>query len=61
MAESKKIIDQLEKEGWVEVSHKGSHVTFKKEGVAYLITVPQPRGHLGKGLRSKIEKAAGWR
>ena len=61
MTESQKIIDRLTREGWVEVSHKGSHVTFKKESVAYLITVPHPRKDLGKGLRSKIEKAAGWR
>jgi predicted RNA binding protein YcfA (HicA-like mRNA interferase family) len=61
MTESKKIIDRLLREGWAEVSQKGSHVSFKKEGVTYLITVPHPRKDLGKGLRLRIEKAAGWR
>jgi len=61
MIESKRIIDRLVAEGWVEVSQKGSHVTFKKADVSHLITIPHPRKELGKGLRSSIEKAAGWR
>lgn len=61
MNESAKIISRLTKEGWEEVSQKGSHVTFKKEGVDHLITVPHPRKDLPIGLKRAIEKAAGWR
>ena len=61
MIESQKIISRLLKDGWEEVSQKGSHVTFKKEGVAHLITVPHPRKDMPKGLKRAIEKAAGWR
>ena len=61
MNESREIIGRLEKEGWVEVSRKGSHATFKKEGVGHLITVPDPRKDIPKGLKRAIEKAAGWR
>ncbi|HTU11191.1 MAG TPA: type II toxin-antitoxin system HicA family toxin [Allosphingosinicella sp.] len=51
----------MRREGWAEVSRAGSHVTFKKEGVPHLITVPHPRKDLPRGLRLAIEKAAGWR
>ena len=61
MNESEEILRQLRKEGWEEVSQKGSHVTLKKEDVAHLVTVPHPRKDLPKGLRRAIEKAAGWR
>ncbi|MEA3031034.1 MAG: hypothetical protein QOJ53_428 [Sphingomonadales bacterium] len=61
MNESQKIIRRLGKEGWVAVSQKGSHVTFKKDGVPHLITVPHPRKNLPAGLKRAIEKAAGWR
>jgi predicted RNA binding protein YcfA (HicA-like mRNA interferase family) len=59
--ESAEIIRRLTNDGWAEVSQKGSHRTFKKEGVAHLITIPHPRKDLGKGLRSTIHKAAGWK
>lgn len=61
MGESAEIIRRLEKDGWVEVSRKGSHATFKKDGVPHLITVPHPRKSLGKSLKRAIERAAGWR
>jgi len=61
MGESHAIIRRLRREGWAEVSRAGSHVTFKKEGVPHLITVPHPRKDLPRGLRLAIEKAAGWR
>jgi predicted RNA binding protein YcfA (HicA-like mRNA interferase family) len=60
MDESKKLIRRLLNEGWEEVSRKGSHATFKKEGVPHLITIPDPRKDLPKGLKRAIEKAAGW-
>jgi predicted RNA binding protein YcfA (HicA-like mRNA interferase family) len=61
MGESQRIIKRLTKDGWVEVSQSGSHVTFKKDGVPHLITVPHPKKDLAKGLKLAIEKAAGWR
>jgi predicted RNA binding protein YcfA (HicA-like mRNA interferase family) len=60
MNESQKIIGRLKKEGWEEVSQKGSHVTLKKAGEANLITVPHPRKDLPTGLKRAIAKAAGW-
>jgi predicted RNA binding protein YcfA (HicA-like mRNA interferase family) len=61
MKDSEEIIRRLEKEGWIEVSRKGSHVTFKKDGVRNLITVPHPRRSLGKSLKRAIARAAGWK
>lgn len=58
--ESAKIVKRLEKDGWTEVSHTGSHRTFKNDGVAHPITVPHPRRDMPKGLKRAIEKAAGW-
>ena len=60
MNESRRIIGRLKKEGWEQVSQKGSHVTLKREGVEHLITVPHPRKDLPKGLKRAIGKAAGW-
>lgn len=60
MKESEEIIRRLKKEGWVEVSRKGSHVTFKREGERNLITVPHPRKTLGKSLKRAIARVAGW-
>lgn len=61
MGDSDKIIRRLLQEGWTEVSQTGSHRTFKHAEQIKLITVPHPRKDLGKGLRRKIEKDAGWR
>lgn len=60
MNESDTIIKRLTKEGWVEARQSGSHRIFKKQGVAHVITVPHPRKDLGKGLRRKINRDAGW-
>lgn len=60
MGDSDEIIRRLQKEGWQEVSQTGSHRTFKHPDVAKLITVPHPRKDLGKGLKRKIMKDAGW-
>lgn len=61
MGDSDEIIRRLLREGWIEVSQKGSHQTFKHPQEVKLITVPHPRKDLPKGLKRAIEKAAGWR
>jgi predicted RNA binding protein YcfA (HicA-like mRNA interferase family) len=61
MGDSDTIIHRLLKEGWNEVSHTGSHRTFKHPEVMKLITVPHPRKSLGAGLKRAIQRAAGWR
>lgn len=61
MSSSREIINRLQSEGWQEVSHTGSHRTFKKPGIPHLITVPHPKKDLGKGLERTIAKAAGWK
>jgi predicted RNA binding protein YcfA (HicA-like mRNA interferase family) len=58
MQESEEIIRRLRKDGWVEVSRKGSHVTFKKEEERNLITVPileRPSARASSG------RSPGWR
>lgn len=60
MGDSDEIIRRLKKEGWHEVSHTGSHKTFKKAGMEKLVTVPHPRKDIGRGLKRAIWKAAGW-
>lgn len=60
MGDSDEVIRRLRKEGWQEVGQTGSHKTFKKPGVAHLITVPHPRKDLGRGLKRAIWRAAGW-
>ncbi len=61
MNDSAAIIKRLRKEGWEQVSQKGSHISFKHAAKANIITVPHPRKDLPKGLKRAIEKAAGWR
>lgn len=53
------VIKLLEKSGWVLQRSVGSHHTFKKTGVAHIITVPHPRKDVPKGLLSTILKQAG--
>lgn len=53
------VIKLLEKNDWVLQRSAGSHHTFKKEGVAHIITVPHPRKDVPKGLLSTILKQAG--
>ena len=60
MGDSDDIVERLRREGWKQVRQKGSHVTFKKEGIRDLITVPHPRKTLGKSLKRAIARVAGW-
>lgn len=56
---SEQLIKMLKNDGWILVSKKGSHHTFKKQGFAFLLTVPHPRKDVPKGLLSTILKQAG--
>ena len=48
----------LERAGWEVARQKGSHVSLKKEGVAFLVTVPMHRREVPRGtLRAIIEDA----
>lgn len=56
---SAQLIKLLKAHGWVQRSQSGSHVTFKKEGVPHLITVPHPRRDLKIGILNDALKKAG--
>ncbi|GJL35402.1 YcfA-like protein [Phytobacter ursingii] len=47
---------QLQERGWVLDRVKGSHHTFVKVGVSYVITVPHPEKDIAKGTLQKILK-----
>jgi predicted RNA binding protein YcfA (HicA-like mRNA interferase family) len=52
------VIRALERTGWEVARQKGSHVSLKKEGVAFLVTVPMHRRDVPRGtLRGIIEDA----
>jgi len=56
---SAQAIRAIEAVGWVGRRQKGSHITFKKEGVPALITINHPVRSLSPGLIRDIEKKAG--
>ncbi|MBV8871742.1 MAG: type II toxin-antitoxin system HicA family toxin [Metakosakonia sp.] len=53
---SRELMKQLQERGWVLDRVKGSHHTFVKAGVAYVITVPHPEKDIAKGTLQKILK-----
>jgi predicted RNA binding protein YcfA (HicA-like mRNA interferase family) len=53
----KKVIKALEKDGWVFVSQKGSHMKYKKDGKSCI--VPNHKGDIPKGTLSQILKNTG--
>ncbi len=61
MLTSREVIARLEANGWRQVRRRGSHVQFKKSGVAALVTVPHPRKDLKRGTLKSIERASGVR
>jgi predicted RNA binding protein YcfA (HicA-like mRNA interferase family) len=56
---SKDLVKQLTKAGWLEVRVVGSHHIFKNQKFANHISVPHPKKDLGVGLVTKILKQAG--
>ena len=55
---STRIIKRLRAEGWVEVSVRGSHHKFQRDGV--MLIVPHPKKDLPTGTAKAIAKQAGW-
>ncbi len=53
----KKVTKALEKEGWVFVSQKGSHMKYKKNGQTCII--PNHRGDIPTGTLAQIVKVTG--
>ena len=51
----KKVIKALEKDGWVLISQKGSHMKYKKDDKVCI--VPNHKGDIPKGTLSQIVKS----
>jgi predicted RNA binding protein YcfA (HicA-like mRNA interferase family) len=56
---SKQLIKDLKKAGWVLERVRGSHHTFKHPDREGIVTVPHPKKDLPKGTVNSILKAAG--
>lgn len=56
--ETREVIKRLRKEGWSELSGKGSHRIFRKDGMT--ISVPTSKKELPLGTYRSIAKKAGW-
>jgi predicted RNA binding protein YcfA (HicA-like mRNA interferase family) len=53
------VVRALERAGWQVHRQRGSHVSMRKEGVPFLITVPLHRRDLPRGTLRDIIKDAG--
>ena len=56
--QSKDLVRELKKAGWVVKRIKGSHHQLAHADFGYVITVPHPKKDLGKGLVRAIRKQA---
>ncbi|MGJ5034629.1 type II toxin-antitoxin system HicA family toxin [Bradyrhizobium sp. HKCCYLRH3059] len=56
---SRDVISVLQRDGWVQVAQKGSHVQFKHPAKKGRVTVPHPSRDLPIGTLKSIEKQAG--
>jgi predicted RNA binding protein YcfA (HicA-like mRNA interferase family) len=54
---SKKIIQVLKKNGFVQVNQKGSHIKFQKE--AKIVIVPHPKSEIPMGTLYSILRQCG--
>lgn len=55
---SKEIIKRLEKDGWIKVAQRGSHVQFKHPVKKGRVTVPHPKKEIPLGTYKSIFKQA---
>ncbi len=53
------VVRALERAGWEVARQKGSHVSLKKEGASFIVTVPMHRRDLPRGTLTAIVKDAG--
>ncbi|SEN89396.1 type II toxin-antitoxin system HicA family toxin [Bradyrhizobium sp. OK095] len=53
------IISALQRDGWVQVAQKGSHVQFKHPTKSGRVTVPHPKRDVALGTLKSIEKQSG--
>lgn len=53
------VIRALERAGWEVQRQRGSHVSLKKQGVAFVVTVPLHRRDIPRGTLAAILKDAG--
>jgi predicted RNA binding protein YcfA (HicA-like mRNA interferase family) len=53
------VIRALERAGWEVQRQRGSHVSLKKQGVAFVVTVPLHRRDIPRGTLAAIVKDAG--
>jgi len=56
---SREIISALQRDGWVQVAQKGSHVQFKHPIKKGRVTVPHPERDVPIGTLKSIEKQSG--
>ena len=56
---SREIISVLQRDGWVPVTQKGSHVQFKHPIKKGRVTVPHPERDVPIGTLKSIEKQSG--
>ncbi len=57
---SRKILQRLERDGWVIESIKGSHHKLRHPDFAYPIILVHPKKDLPKGTARAIHRDAGW-
>lgn len=55
----KQLCDILYKNGWRFKNKKGSHITYSKDGVTNVITIPSHKGEIYRGLTRRLLKEAG--
>jgi predicted RNA binding protein YcfA (HicA-like mRNA interferase family) len=56
---SRDIISALQRDGWVQVAQKGSHVQLKHPAKPGRVTVPHPKRDIPLGTLKSIERQAG--
>ncbi len=60
LTDSRKIVQRLQKEGWIQVRVRGSHHVFRHPERETLLVVPHPRKDLPLGTVRNIYRSAGW-
>jgi predicted RNA binding protein YcfA (HicA-like mRNA interferase family) len=58
---SREIISALQRDGWVQVAQKGSHIQFRHPTKKGRVTVPHPERDVPIGTLRSIEKQSGLR